>query len=443
MRTLFEQIKSELAVPADRWPWLTNLIAALAVLTPIALLGNGLADVVISTAAALFLVRAILARDASWAREPWIAVAAVLWLYLVARGFLSVDPERSGLKALGWIRFIVFGAALHFVLARSVALRQALLYSIIAMAAFGAADALFQFVVGHDIFGRPIVSNRLSGPLQNPAIGVLLLFVGLPAIIQLLKTIVSGYAAGRIEWIPAAILAMIFATIILSGERLTLLMTVPIMGLVAVLTFRVSWKTLAGIAIVGVAVLAILLAAFPDVRQRHLSTLKEFSSPTQSIYTRIMVAGLEVIKDNPVFGVGIKNFKAHCPQSAPEAVVGDACKLIHPHQVWLHIVSETGLIGGIGFLSLFVLALTPAVRLWRSWADEPLLAGATIAVLMRLLPFTPSGNFFSNWRESFFWFLLGTSAAMARIAMRDQKPSAIEPARPPTEPKPSPSVPVA
>lgn len=420
MRNLFDQIRTELALTSDRLPLLTYAIAFCVVLTPIALLGNGLADVVVSITAALFLVRSAAQRDFAWAREPWIAVAVVLWLYLVARGFLSIDPERSGVKALGWIRFIVFGSAIHFVLSQSLGMRKALLFSIVAMASFGAADALLQFAVGTDLFGRPKIGQRLTGPLNNQAIGMLISIVGLPAIFYLFRNVMLAYRAGRFDWLSATVLLLMFSAVILSGERFALLMTVVLVGVVTLVLSKSFVKAFAGFALFAAFVASVVMITSPKLQERQLSTLKEFAAPTQSIYTRVMLAGIEVAKDHPIFGVGIKNFQKHCPDSAPVEVVGDACKLIHPHQVWLHIASETGLVGAAGFLTLFVLALSPAVQQWRSWADEPLLAGATIAVLVRLLPITPSGNFFSNWRESFFWFLLGTAAAMGRIVTAEK-----------------------
>lgn len=416
MHDLLSQIRSELTAPEDKYPWLVYVIAGSLVVAPLSLLGDGLADVVISIAAGLFVARSLLERDFAWVRETWIAIALVLWIYMIARGLLSVDPERSAVKALVWIRFIVLGAALQFALARSVALQKALLYAIVAMAVFGAADTLFQFAVGHDIFGREIAPNRrLTGPLQNPSIGLLLLFGGLPAIVYLFQRIASDSKSGDIPFVPLGLLTLIYAAIILSGERMVFIQAVAVFALLLLLLFRPPLRMLAGLSVAALVLLAGLLVAFPQIRERHLSTITQLSNPTASIYGKAMLAGIEVIKDHPIFGVGLKNFKANCPQAVEDAQVADACRLIHPHQVWLHITSETGLLGAAGFLAMFAIGLWPAVRLWRTWAVEPLLAGATIAVLVRLAPFATSGNFFSNWREAMFWLLFGIAAAMARI----------------------------
>ena len=417
MKKLLNQIRLDLAQPAEGPARLTYPIVAGVLLTPLALLGDGLADVVVSTTAALFLVRSLLRRDLSWVREPWIIAALVLWLYLVARGALSVNPERSGTTALVWVRFIVFGAAIQWTLSRSTGLKKALLYAIMAMAVFGAADALFQFVAGFDVFGRPIFGGRLTGPLQNPAIGMLLLLGGLPAITLFSDVDLANWQRGsKALYLPLGLLALIYVAILLSGERMAFIQAMGMLALLVIILFRPPLRLLAGVGFAAVAFVAVLLAAFPHTRERHLSTLTHLSNAAASIYGKAMLSGIEVIKDHPLFGVGVKNFKAHCPAAVEDPSVAEACRLISTlHHVWLHILAETGLVGALGFLVVFVLALQPAVRLWPVWAHEPLLAGATISVLVRLLPITTSGNFFSNWREALFWFLLGTAAALGRI----------------------------
>lgn len=434
MKAILEQMRGELTESQNRFPLLTLAIAGAVLLMPIALLGSGVVDVFVSIAAALFLLRSILEGDFKWVREPWVAIALVLWLYLIGRGLLSVDPDRSSLKALSWIRFIVFGCAVYFILARSETARRVLLYSIVFMAIFGAADALFQFVVGHDIFGRPKESGeRLTGPLRNPSIGFLLVIVGLPAMLFLWREVQKFQAPG--SYLALAGAGLILATVFLSGERLAFLQALAATAVIA-LVLRVSVRTIAAAGTVAVALaVGLLTLSNADIASRQWSTITEFAKGGKSIYLRTMHSGIEVIEDNPVFGVGLKNFRASCSASATVEEVGDACHLIHPHQIWLHITAETGLIGAAGFLAIFVLALSPAIRAWRSWQDQPLLAGSTIAILFLLVPFAPSGNFFSNWREAIFWFLLATAAAMGRIVQQRQAsvPARAEPRSAPAE----------
>lgn len=429
---LLNQIRSDLSRGDEKQPLVTLVLAGLVALVPMALLGKGLADALITAAAVLFLVRSVLNRDFSWLREPWIAVCFVLWVYLTARGLLSIDPDRSGLKGFLWIRFIVFAAALQFLLLKSAAMRRAVLISFVAMAVFGAADALFQFATGADLFGRPLYKGlRLTGPLENPAIGMLLVFVGLPASIYLMQATASEMRAGRVPFVPAVSLLIIMAAVVLSGERMALIQGTAIFAVVALIMFKPSLKTIAATGVVGLAVFAGLFAAVPKLQVRYASAIEQLSDPAKSIYGQAMLAGATVAADNPIFGVGLKNFQAHCKQSVTDPDVAPACELIHPHQVWLQIAAETGLVGVAGFLTVFGLALWPVLRVWRIWPTEPLLMGAAIAVMMRLLPVTTSGNFFSNWRESFFWLLLGTAAAMARAMQAEASPAQVLAVTPP------------
>lgn len=417
MQNLVRQIRSEMTAGERAPEWLVIAIAACVTLIPLALLGDGLADVFVSVGAALFLARALVVRDASSLREPWFLVAGVLWLYMIVIGLLSIDPSDSGLKALLWIRFVVFAAAIHFVLSRSPTAQRALLYAFIVMAAFGAADALFQFFVGFDVFGRPLAEKgtRLTGPLNNPSIGQLLFVAGLPVIFCALGRIRNEWQAGAVPIVPAALIAIIFSAIILSGERMIALQSLGVLGLLIIFVIRPPVRVLLALGLSGAIAIAGLLTAFPQIRERHLSTVRVLSDASSSIYGKAILSGVEVVRDYPVFGVGLKNFKDHCPDAVEDVSVEEACRLIHPHQVWLHIAAETGLVGTLLFLTLFGFGLWPALQRWRTWPVEPLLAGATLAVLLRLAPFTTSGNFFSNWREAMFWSLFGIAAGMARI----------------------------
>lgn len=422
MKDLFQQVRRELVPDSERLPPLVLLLAGLIALAPLTLLFGGVADAVVSAAAVIFLIRSAINRDIGWARQPWVLIGLAIWLYLVGRGLASVDPERSGVKALPWVRFVVFGAAVQFVLLRSAGMRRALLGSICVMALFGAADALFQFVVGYDITGRPKEGNRLTGPLPLKAIGMLLIFAGMPAIFYLLNTAVAS-----VETIPKRVWAaigflIIYAAVVLSGERMVLIQSLAVLFLYFVLVGRPSLRT-AGIA-VGLAfvVAGTMLALFPQIRDRHLSTVTQIAKAGDSIYGQAMLAGVEVFKDNPVFGVGLKNFQSECPKAVEDPVVKErACKLIHPHQMWIHIGAEAGLIGILAFLVLFYFALGPAVMAWRTWQVEPLLAGAAVSVLLRLWPLSTSGNFFSNWREAIFWLMLGIATAVPRRAETSDK----------------------
>lgn len=425
MIRMFQNAHAELRASPEPMPGVTLAMASLLTLLPVAFLAGSLADIVASLIACLFLVRVYMARGDDVFREPWLIVALALWGFLVIRGLTSVNPERSTLQALPWIRFIIFAAAVQHLFNRSQALERLVLLSVCAMALFGAGDAIFQYFAGQDIFGqKPFISEksgyRLTGPLPNPMIGMLLFFVGLPALVLFAQRAAEPKQSRHARLLGAAGLLLIFTAILMSGERMVLLQCLVGLGVISLIV-RVPRQTLAaaaGCAFVGImAILTIL----PSVRERHASTVQHLSAPLQSGYAKAMIASTDLFRANPLFGVGIKNFREACPAYVSDPEYGDVCKLIHPHNVWMQLSIETGIIGAIGFFALFGFGVYPAVRLWRYWSVEPLMAGAALSVLIKLWPLATSGNFFANWRAATFWFAFAMATGVARTARNRQR----------------------
>ncbi|MFQ3591687.1 MAG: O-antigen ligase family protein [Gemmataceae bacterium] len=93
--------------------------------------------------------------------------------------------------------------------------------------------------------------------------------------------------------------------------------------------------------------LAPLVVAFLAMRQADLS------SHHDSGQTRIQLwnEGLVMFRANPVFGVGVNEYKTHAGQVA--------------HNSYLHAFGEMGTFGGVPFFAAFYLALAGLIRLYR------------------------------------------------------------------------------
>jgi tetratricopeptide (TPR) repeat protein len=73
---------------------------------------------------------------------------------------------------------------------------------------------------------------------------------------------------------------------------------------------------------------------------------------------------IKMIKDNPLFGVGIENWRINYPQYAGSIINDDNFQIIRqrPHNDLLWITAEIGIIGLFFVFSFFIFHLKPAVR---------------------------------------------------------------------------------
>jgi O-antigen ligase len=151
-------------------------------------------------------------------------------------------------------------------------------------------------------------------------------------------------------------------------------------------------------------------------KERMRSAWQREGDPTVESRLVFWRAGLEMFRDHPILGVGLKNF----PQTRLRkyAELGWTTKAWVPHSVYIEILSELGLAGTIPVLALFVLlfrlnaktrqhllALGP-VR--RSSFEYALSMGLDLG----FVGFLGSGAFVAVFRYPHIWVLLGLTVGL-------------------------------
>ena len=112
-------------------------------------------------------------------------------------------------------------------------------------------------------------------------------------------------------------------------------------------------------------------------------------------------SGLYIFIDNPIIGVGPKNFRKVCSEKQYN-FSEDTCST-HPHNTYIQLLSETGLIGFLIIFAtlIFIIFLILKNQYKKLRYKKPYLNNLQISILISLtislFPFSPSGNFFNNW----------------------------------------------
>ena len=379
-------------------------------------LGAAPTDIVLSTIGLFFLIHTFIKKDFTWLKERWIQIAFVFWLYIVYRSFFAAFPNDALNRSLPFIRYVLFAASLQFWVFIDKKIRRRLLFSCVFAVAFATTDTLIQYFLGTDIFGHPWYSaNRLTGPLKSPKIGIILTWVSFPVILFAARYTMNKMAPlyGRI--FAAISIISIFITVLLSGERMAFLLM--LLGLAcSVLIYPKIRKSIFFISsIITICIVGIFLADKTVMTRQFESTINTISSFEQTLYSRIWGSGIEMFKQNPVFGVGIKNFRKHCSEERYESAPIDSklrnirrCDL-HPHNTYIELLAETGIIGFILFLSMIFIWITQFFRDRDHILSHVSSVGGIIAIFIRLWPIAPTASFFSSWAAAPLWLMVGWS----------------------------------
>jgi O-antigen ligase len=114
--------------------------------------------------------------------------------------------------------------------------------------------------------------------------------------------------------------------------------------------------------------------------------------------------------DNPIFGQGPRSFRYLC--SEDRFIKSDGICTTHPHNTYLQLLAETGLIGFFFIFALFLFTLKELVKkFFKNFKHKnsdnnfvQIKYISLIAIFVSLFPLASSGNFFNNWLSFVYYY---------------------------------------
>ena len=114
----------------------------------------------------------------------------------------------------------------------------------------------------------------------------------------------------------------------------------------------------------------------------------------------------EIFLRNKIFGIGLKQFRNESRKEIYKNNVNNIYNwdnwATHPHQTHFEVLSETGIIGYISFIIIFMIAISISFKKYLESKNIYLLSGL-IFVVTSLIPILPSGSFFTTYSATIFW----------------------------------------
>ena len=209
------------------------------------------------------------------------------------------------------------------------------------------------------------------------------------------------------------LIAIIFVVIsFLIGERSNFVKTTISISLFALLVYEINIKFKL-ISISTVIIIFVLIINFNEnYKLRYFNQAAKILKDNginyyleNSIYGAHYNVAKEIFYDNPVFGVGIKNFRIESFSKKYDNLnhkENNRRGNTHPHQTHYEFLSETGLFGYIAFMIFILISFKLFLKNYKKDRNLYQLSGM-IYVLVALIPILPSGSFFSTYTSGLFW----------------------------------------
>ena len=127
-------------------------------------------------------------------------------------------------------------------------------------------------------------------------------------------------------------------------------------------------------------------------------------------HTKMYLAGINIFVDNYLVGTGTKTYRVICKDE--KYIFYDACQS-HPHNTYIQLLSETGLVGTLPIITLLGLVLFFYLKslyfkiFYKKNIYSDNLIYLMAALVITLWPLAPTGNFFNNWLSIIYFLPLG------------------------------------
>ena len=328
-------------------------------------------------------------------------------------------------KTLSFFRFLFFYFVIRFLVEKEIFNFKSFFIMTSLCSIFVSLDLIYQLINGTDIFGFASETYKLAGPFGDEQIAgsylqrfsifsFFLIIIYFPDLSYLKKIGLFSF-----------LIILFFYSIFLAGNRMPVVFfilfwiflflfenklrkfTILFFGLLLLFSYLIfQFNSQVNNYTLHFFKLSLEITKFiPELLSGE--NFSEFPNT----YAKEFYSGLMAWKENFFIGGGINSFHYNCIKTVK------ACAS-HPHNYYLEILSENGLIGmilwGLVFSYITYVSIVKKYFLKSNLKNNYLITPFAILFLIEIFPIKTTGSFFTTGNATFIFFILSVIIALSR-----------------------------
>jgi len=393
---------------------------------PLAIItGPFLSDLTISLISIFFISLSIIKKLKKYYLNIYSLTFFSWCLYIIINSFFSKNITLSLESSLFYIRFGIFSLSIWYAFENFDKLKKHFTLIFLCIYLFVVFDAYIQYIFGTNILGFKYSGGRVSGIFNNEFVLGSYLSRLFPFLLAL---VLMNFQNSKILTISTLLLLILVDILVfLSGERTAFFYL--ILSTLIIILFIKKWRILRiSTFIISLFIISLISVNNSKVKDRMIDrsieqitqhgNLNIFSIQHQAYYQ----SSFNIFMDHKIFGAGPKMFREYCKLEKYNFIpINDQSQngcSTHPHNTYLQLLSEIGLVGVLPIILLlffcfyyFFNKLIFYIKKFKlrkdNDLDDPVLTCLVLSILISLWPFVPTGSFFNNWLNIIYYLPIG------------------------------------
>ena len=402
-----------------------RLLYILIIIFPITFLLGNFAINLVSIFISLIFIFGLISKNIKFnLNDKYFYLLIFLFFTLLVNLYFSNNIQLSLPRVLKFLIIILIVMSIKFLLSELKLEERRFIFKFWSfILAIVIIDLLFELIYGQNILGqKSIIPGRLASFTgREMTIGNYF-----SAFSLILLSLV--YSANKNLFLNLLLAISLMIISFLIGERSNFIKTFSMIFVFMFVVYRFKLKYKFLFSSLIILVIFSVLNLNENYKSRYISQLNNLFQKNglkifinNSQYGAHYLVAKKIFYDNPIFGVGVKNFRVESFNKKYEGILSelntdgskktlDTAKTFgkwtggstHPHQIHYELLAETGIFGYASFFLFILLSLFFSFSKYQKEKNIYCLS-AMLYIFINLIPLIPSGSLFSTYTAGLFW----------------------------------------